>query len=81
MVAVADHAVARRKTIDARADLGLAANVAVAQIQRLIQFAAHRIGGGGKPIGADLFQHHLELVGLLAGLRVCLALTELPDRL
>ena len=60
-------------------DLEHDADVAVAQRQRLVELAAHRLERGHQAVGAHLVEHLPDLVGLLARLVEQVGLAEVDQ--
>src|SRR5207245_11261121 len=65
MAAIGNYPIARSKLGNTSAHLNYGTHVAVAQCQRLVKLAAHRIYRGHWTVGAHLAEQHLDLVGLL----------------
>ena len=79
VLAVRYDAVADRESLHPGAKPRHHSHVAIAQGQRLVELALHRLQRGGQAVGAHLLQHHAHLVRLLACLVQPVGLAELDQ--
>lgn len=80
MVPIADHPVPNLEPrLQTRPDLGDNAHIAIAQGQGRIELGEDGIDGRHEPVGLDLVDDHLDLVGLLPRLLQVIALAEIDE--